>query len=195
MVAAIHRALWYEVVNLQGMWQTYEKLFMSRPESIALMNWAAPSFFGWIQNWLADHLMLAVLRILDPPKSVGKDNAVLERLAIECEAAGRQDVAAEVRTALNEARAITSGMRDQRNRRIAHLDYSTHVEAAPLPAVLIQHIIDALRLIKKAMNAVDLAFEERTTAFSAYSQIGDAASLLHALERAKQAADLEDSSP
>jgi hypothetical protein len=190
-VAAVHKALWYEVVNLQGLWQTYERLFMKSPESVQLLNWAAPSFFGWLQNWLVDHLMLSILRLLDPPKSVGKDNAVLERLAIECDTAGRRDVAKEVRLHLDEARRITSPMREQRNRRIAHLDFDTHVEAAPLPKVLVQEIIDSFKLIKKAMNAVELAFEERTTAYSAYSQIGDAASLLNAIERAKDAHDRE----
>lgn len=186
-VAAIHGALWNHVVDLEGQWQTYKRLFMDEP-TVEVLNWAASGFFAKTQRSLVDEMMLSIARLLDKAKGA-QDNAVLERLAQECDTAGRKDVGDRVRRCIAKAEALTDPIRKQRNKRIGHLDFAVHVDKKALPPVIVREVSDALRLIKAAMNVVEKAFEGRETKYSAYNVLGGADTLAYVLKRAKEADD------
>jgi hypothetical protein len=185
-VADVHRALWPHVVDLQGQWNTFRRLFMTNDGTVDVLNWAARGLFAKMQRSLVDEMILAIARLTDPPQTGSHKNVVLERLAQECDAAGRKDVGEQVRRCLHEARKLSAAMRDQRNRRLGHLDFTTHVEQQSVPAVFVREISGALRWIKAAMNSVEVALEGRTTMYSAYSVTGDAGSLVHVLRAARE---------
>src|SRR5262245_42773346 len=60
-------------------WKQFEGLFGS-PESVALLNEAAPAFFSLLQRTLLQDLVLHVSRLTDRPRVAGKETLSLERL-------------------------------------------------------------------------------------------------------------------
>src|SRR5437867_12009636 len=81
IVGPLYHALYGEVTWLHAKWKQYRILFAESPERIELLNGVAGFFFRVIQDVLWDDVLLHIVRLTDPPRSVGKDNLTLFRLA------------------------------------------------------------------------------------------------------------------
>lgn len=74
-------ALWKEITWLHLKWHEYVTLFGTKSSRIELLNDVAPLFFRIVQDSLWDDILLHIARTTDPPKSSGKKNLIIRRLA------------------------------------------------------------------------------------------------------------------
>src|SRR5882672_1280640 len=79
-LGSLYHALWQSLAHLYGNWNEYVVLFGTRPSRIDLMNRAAPTFFGMLQNELWNLTILHMARITDSPRSVGRPNLSIRAL-------------------------------------------------------------------------------------------------------------------
>jgi AbiU2 len=79
-LGAVFSALTRELVWLHVKWGEYMELFGTSPERIELLNNAAPTFFGIVQNIMWEDSMRHIARLTDPPKSVRKENLTIKTL-------------------------------------------------------------------------------------------------------------------
>jgi len=68
-----------DVTSLQSKWSLYLKLF-SNQEDTMLLSELALGFFQVIEESLRNDITMAICRLSDPPKSMGKDNLSLKTL-------------------------------------------------------------------------------------------------------------------
>ena len=150
---------------------------------------------------MLDGTFLAISRLTDPPRSVGKDNLVLERLVLvaeESESGLSARLGLSVR--LQEIRNECAVFRTIRNKRLAHNDLNSALGQraegdGPMTASR-QHVENALKAIREFMNAVQghyLGGETR------YEQVilgpGDGEALIHYLEDLKKRREEEPRRP
>ena len=74
----VYSALWQETALLSIRWFEFLELFATKPSRIDLLNRAAPRFFRTVQDVLFEAVVLHVARMVDPPKSAGKENLSLQ---------------------------------------------------------------------------------------------------------------------
>ncbi len=63
-----------ELVWLHSLWKQYRILFGDKPARIDLLNETAPFFFRTVQDVFFEDTLLALARLIGPPKSAGKPN-------------------------------------------------------------------------------------------------------------------------
>ena len=138
------RELWNDIAWLHRRWDAYKKLFRSQ-ERVKLLNQTAPDFFHLIQKVLADDVLLAVARLLDPASTGNKPNLTLARLALEIEGLGEHALADEIDIAREQLRTRCSSILQTRNKSLAHRDYDTAVGSTVLDPVTGKAIDEAIR--------------------------------------------------
>jgi hypothetical protein len=116
--------LWNECVLLHWKWEEYVTLFGTSPGRINLLNDSAGAFFRIVQDSLWEDILLHISRLTDPPRSSGKDNLTLQRLARLVE----DQLQPPLRTLLTTCSAACAFARDWRMRRIAHRDLALALE-------------------------------------------------------------------
>ncbi len=164
---------------LHRKWATYVILFGTKPERIELLNSAAPAFFRLIQDSLLEDIILHISRLMDPPKSVGKQNLTL--LALPQMTHG--NVGLGIEDLLETAKGRSEFARDWRNRHLAHRDLGLVLgkNAEPLAAASRRNVIDALEAIGTVLNAVEFHYTGFRVRYETFPTTGDAESLLHVL--------------
>lgn len=171
--------LWNECAWLHRKWGEYLVLFGTEPERVELLNAAAPSFFRLVQHSLGHDVLLRICRLTDPPKSAGKENLTLRRLPAL--------VAPQIRRCsevlVDKALCACQFARDWRNRRIAHRDLALALEegATPLAPARRQDVDGALDSIVALLDAIQLYYQEATTAYRMGPAVGGAEALLDVL--------------
>lgn len=121
------------------LWKQCEELFGADEDTVALLNNAAPLFFGVVQQQLWDSVMLGISRLTDPPISAGKKTLSVRALPLLIDDGYLRE---KVETAISTARDAAEFTRTHRNKRIAHNDL-VHIQdraANPLPAATRQSI-------------------------------------------------------
>lgn len=173
-----HR-LWSECDWLHRKWGSYQILFGTKPERIDLLNSAAPVFFNMIQDVMWEDVLLHICRLMDPPRTVGKDNLTLQCLPRMV----ATETQSEVQELLALAKCKCEFAIDWRNRHIAHRDLDLVLEknAEPLAAASRRNVIDALEAIGAVLNAVQFHYAGSMVRYETFPTPGDAESLLHVL--------------
>src|SRR5262249_36780520 len=117
LLGELHYALHHEVAWLHVKWTDFRGLFARSPETIELLNAAAPAFFQELQRMMWEDVLLHLFRLTDPPQSVGHDNLTLQRLP---KLISDQNLLSQVKPLVDRAVQRTKFARDWRNRRLAH---------------------------------------------------------------------------
>ena len=158
----IFSALGKELSTLSAIYDDCIFLFGDGSENrVALLNGAAPAFFGRAQRMFESELMLGISRITDPVDSgVNKDNLTVLRLGqmILTLKPLHDD---EVRTKISAAKAASEFAKEWRNRWLAHrtLDLSIAAPTAtPLMIATYFKIDIALTALDEVLQTVDKAF-------------------------------------
>lgn len=157
-------ALWQELAWLYSKWGEYVELFGTKAERIDLMNRAAPRFFRIVQDSLWEDTLLAIARLTDPPKSVGKENLTIQTLPA---LVADQKVSVEVRRFIDRSVAASDFCRDWRHRRIAHRDLKLAIElgTTPLKHASRLNVKNALEAIANTLNHVSVHYGHPQTMF------------------------------
>jgi hypothetical protein len=77
---ALAHEIGQSLVRLHLKWKNYRCLYGTSRERIDILNAAAPSFFVLLHGVLWNDVLLAICRLVDPPRSAGRNNASLGRL-------------------------------------------------------------------------------------------------------------------
>jgi hypothetical protein len=132
-LGSLYHALWNELAWLYAKWGEYVEIFVTKPSRVELVNQAAGHFFRIVQDSLWEDSLLHIARLIDSPKSLGKDNLTIRLLLNHIDDAGlKKRVTELIDVAINKA----DFCRDWRNRHIAHKDLRLAMQtgAEPLKA-------------------------------------------------------------
>src|SRR5262249_9088271 len=134
---------------------------------------------------LLDDVILSLCRLTDPPRSCGRDNIVLERVADGIAAYGDTTLAAAVKEHLDQARTRCAPFREHRNQRLAHADLQVAVFRSPLAGYSRDTVEQALESVRNFMNTIGEYFFGVPTDFRVPGVLlGEANSLVYALRQA-----------
>jgi AbiU2 len=151
-------ALWQEFNWLAMKWGKYEVSYGGGSKRLDLLNEAAPTFFGMVEDVLWEDMLLHISRLTDPPAS-GKDkeNLTIQRLpGLVEDPAIKGALQQLVDKALNASKFCL----DWRNRRIAHCDLDLRINnepARPLEPADKEKVREALIAIREVLTE----FEQR----------------------------------
>lgn len=110
------------LARLHLKWKNYRCLYGTSPERIDILNAAAPSFFLLLHGVLWNDVLLAITRLIDPPRSAGRHNASLGRLIESLEPATEKECSRAWRDKLKALQEDCEPIRKCRNRSLAHED-------------------------------------------------------------------------
>ena len=131
------------------------RLLYSNIENLGLINVIGGRFFASIQDVLYDDILLQLTRITDNPKTKGRKNLTIQILPgyLEDEKSKRK-VTGLVKQVLND----TEFAKNWRNRRIAHMDYSHHMDpkSNPLNTASLAKVQKALDSIHAVLNEIKI---------------------------------------
>jgi hypothetical protein len=135
-----------------------------------------PLFFRIVHNVLFEDTLLAVARLVGPPKSLNKPNLTVERFPPLLVDVNLQD---EVSSLIQKAKASTAFAVDWRNRRLAHrdLDLSLKRNQQALAPATREKVEASLSALRDVLNRIEKKFCNAATVY--YSPTpGDAEALL-----------------
>ena len=180
-IGSVYSALWQEVAWLHKKWAEYVALFGTNPTRIALLNRAAPSFFRTVQDSLWENVLLHLARITDSPKSAGRSNLSIKRLA---SAVSGSPIDTKMLALEAVALDATKFARDWRNRKLAHsdLDLALDKHVDPLAPASRADVVTALASLGELLNVVSAHYMGSTTMFDLGFNGGDAVSLLYIVQ-------------
>ena len=159
-VAEVHKGLVPVVATAHMRWTLALQLFGSM-DRVKLLYGFADVLFNEVKQTLISDVLLKLSQLTDKPGMGKKQNLSLHRLheAIESDEAG---LAAKLglNTMLQRMETVCDGIRDMRNRTIAHRDWGRRTEATPVTNKI--EVEEALTLAARIMNAVHLHYENQT---------------------------------
>lgn len=176
----LHYALQSEVTWLHLKWADFRALFATK-ETVDLLNQAAPTFFGSLQNMMWEDALLHLCRLTDPPKSAGKDTLTIRRLH---PLISEPSLQSQVQRLADDAKKSTEFARDWRNRRLAHKELPPLDGGAPVSLADAgrEQLETALEAIRRTMNCIELHYLDRRNAYQhSIEGLGGVATLLHRL--------------
>jgi hypothetical protein len=189
MVPADIRPLWdalqNEVSGIHFYWITYRQLFGRSNERIELLNECAPEFFYIVQDTLLKDIQLSLVKLADRVKTMGNENATLERLSNEIAALPNGPLTANL---LIEYRKRCQAITERRHKQLAHSDLRTflqqhgHQMGIEVTGPSRQEIEGALEALRSFMNIIHVHFTGSPGADENFI-LGDNDSLVSILKR------------
>ena len=151
LIAAINS----ELIYAHMLHQTFFTLFDSGEEVARLLEDSDEQFFSLVFSMYLDAIALSFTRLLDPDKSVGKDNLSLFYLLERTDLRNHKEYAkwlAELQTLKGRAGKFIA----VRNKVTGHLDFQTNINLAgtPKPSFSRQDIEEVYNLIADWLNSV-----------------------------------------
>jgi hypothetical protein len=134
-------------------WKQFKNLFCRGAERVDLINRSGAGFFERVERFFLDSVFLAICRLSDPVKTMGKENLTVKVFLQFMDTDARRK---ELAALLGAVEKITEFARDWRNRAIGHNDLNLKLGAAePLKEALlsdIENAIDALFQVFKYIH-------------------------------------------
>lgn len=181
--------LWNQCVWIHWRWDKFLTLYGTSPESVDILNRAAPAFFADLQGLLWEEVLLRLARLTDAKVTGGQwANLTVRLLPDLVPLAMVADVRALVDVAVQNAEFAKSW----RNQRIAHLDRALALNdstARPLPPATRKHVEDALGAVAAVLNYIQSHSGMAETIFDSPLAAGSAEALLRVLRDGLDARD------
>ncbi|MBW2663781.1 MAG: hypothetical protein JRD93_17835 [Deltaproteobacteria bacterium] len=170
-VDEVFQELKTEVTWLHARWIMYRQLFAQSPKRIDLLNECASTFFYTIQDVLIGDVQIALSKLTDRARTGANENLSLEQLQKRVEKQGEPNLQPALRQILDELKQKCLPFRTWRNKRLAHLDLTTAMKSTlnPLPGVSRQMIEEALDLVRRYLNAIQIHYEKSETGYEHFS--------------------------
>jgi hypothetical protein len=166
-------------------WGEYLVLFGTSEENVQLLNQAASSFAGMIQDALWERVLLHLCRLVDSVETSGKKNLTVRRLPLLVDDALKQSVEQAIAKLSDDC----TFARDWRNRLISHadLDLSLGTSSKPLAPASRACVRQALQGLCKILNVVEHHYRNSTVLFDHIEPICGCKSLLYVLKKGLKA--------
>lgn len=152
----------------------YRQLFAHSSKRIDLLNECASTFFYTIQHMLIGDVQIALSKLTDPPRTGANENLSLEQLQERIEKQNETKLQTSLRRILDELKQKCQIFRTWRNKRLAHLDLTKAMESTinPLPGVSRQMIEEALVLIRRYLNTIQIHYNKSETGYEHFIMSG-----------------------
>lgn len=134
-------------------WTTYLTLY-SDTETREILKRTAPPFFGSLQFQMRSSVVLSLARLFDPSTPV-QENLTLYTLLNAVKTYADQDVIDTIEQMINEVRIEAEPIRQERHKRIAHLDIKLAFNKHQLWDVQEQQITALLERIEWIMDQAE----------------------------------------
>jgi hypothetical protein len=174
-------AISHDLTWIHWRWNQYRTLFGEKLIRLDLLNETAPFFFSIVGGVLFEDTLLAIARIVGPPKSLGKANLTIRRFPDRV----TPELKVQVNQLIEAARKSAEFTDDWRNRHLAHRDLGLALRSAdiqPLAPVPRNQVEDALSKLRDVLNCIEGKYCEAHTAYSACPAPGDAKQLLYFIQ-------------
>ena len=124
-------------------------------------------FFYTIEDVLIGDVQIALSKLTDPARTGANENLSLEQLLERVEKHNEANLQVALRQKLDELKKKCVPFRTWRNKRLAHLDLTTTMKIThnPLPGVSRQMVEDALELVRKLMNTIEIHYDKSETGY------------------------------
>ena len=168
-----------DVASLQHKWDFWLEMF-GKSQNADLLSELALASFNIILETLQNDVTMAISRLSDPPKSMGKENLSFATLAENCiEIKG-------VESLVTEFRKICKPVRQRRNVKLAHrdLDFVINPSENPLPGISKAQIDTIAKMAADILNRIRQHYESVEMNFHIVSR-GDAEALIFWLKAGK----------
>lgn len=149
---AIHR----EVVVLHFKWTYFLQLF-GHQAGVKILNASAPALFKVIEDAMFYDIALSVMRLIDPPKTLGRQNLSFSALVLEIDDAQLRKQVVDIET---QIAAKTRDVKSWRHRKLAHNDLTGHLaKARTLPSIQYSDLFRAIELVRRAMQLLHAHYD------------------------------------
>ncbi|MBI4492695.1 MAG: hypothetical protein HY690_07900 [Chloroflexi bacterium] len=178
--------LWRDLAHLHYNWKNYRALYGSSPETIELLNSTASTFFALLDGILFHDIVLAIARLQDPPRSVGRDNASLARLVALLERHVEPSLYTAWSDQLRAIQTYCEPLRTIRNRIVAHSDLEMALvyHDEPPQGLSRAWIEGALKQLRDLNGAIERHFRGSSTSHEHVISQFNAEALIFALKAA-----------
>lgn len=179
-------ALYHRVAWLHVRWALYRQLFAKTDRRIELLNDTAALLFSVVQQTLFNDVVLNLARLTDRPRTP-KENLTLQRIADHVSDPGLHLKVSQLTQAAVDG---CKGIRDRRNRQLAHDDLALALATStdPVPGISRADIESALSAVREMLNALQLHYCQSTVGYEyAVTGPGDGDALVHYLHRGLKA--------
>jgi len=177
-----------QVIRPHARWNQFLELFTVSDSQMELLSNTAPGFFGIVRDVLGDDAFITLSRLTDKSATSGQQNLSLVALVelIESDVGG--PLGQRTRSILNELLDKVAGIRQWRNKVLAHVDLDRALQYDPPPLARVQRgdIDEAFRLVRELLNEVAVHIGEAPTLYEAVVVTGDAPALIRALQNRKR---------
>ena len=176
----VYEELKTEVTWLHGRWIIYRQLYDKSEKRVQLLNESASAFFYILQDLLIRDVQVTLSKLTDPAKTSDHDNLSLELLQSRLQNSGNAELAGRTRTILDNLHSQCAPFRTWRNKRLAHLDLSTTMQATtnPLPDISRQMVEDALQLVRDFLNEIEMYYNDEKKGYEHLSMESDGDALV-----------------
>jgi hypothetical protein len=168
-----------ELTWIHWRWKQYRTLFGEKQSRIDLLNEAAPFFFHIVHNVLFEDTLLAIARLVGPPKSLNKPNLTVERFPpLLADVTLRNEICALVQKAKISAEFAV----DWRNRRLAHRDLDLILSRSQLPLTPAtrEQVEVTLSALRDVLGRIEMECCNAATVYDSPAP-GDAEALLYVI--------------
>lgn len=182
----IFEKLRWEVATIHLRWTLYRQLYGANPKRVELLNETAALFFNQLQLILIEDTVLGLARLTDPTKSAKRETLVLEQLYKGLNPSEYPTLCNRMNQLLKSIRNKCTPFRKYRNRRFAHRDLKTALNAIKnsLPGFSREMVESVLMVIRMFMNEFEKFFSDSETVYQQSVALGDADKLVLALKKA-----------
>jgi len=179
----VYEALKTEITWLHGRWIVYRQLFAVSEKRVDLLNECASAFFYITQDVLLGEVLVSLSKLTERARPGKSGPLSLKQLQKRLAKHGDHALAAQTRSVLDTLQSKCEPFRVWRNKRFAHLDLTTAMKSSadPLPSISIQMIEEALALVRKFMNKIELHYRDYKTAYEHFTMQSDGEALVEML--------------
>ena len=176
-----------EVIQLSYRWKVFRQLFDSGPENLSVLNKSGSYVFGLLQTLMIDDTILALSRLTDTERSMGRENASLKNLLEKSKPHLDQVTRDELTSSFLSLNAYVQNLRVHRNKVIAHKDLSHALGASSLPNVRYDDLENSMEILRKILTDLGLKLFNQQTCYEVTSRFGtDGEHLLSVLRKARK---------
>jgi hypothetical protein len=181
-VARPYEQVGKETLRIRQQWEHYRTLFYEGEERIELLLERTGSFFKVLQETYLDDTILSVVRIIEEEKR--HDKYVLSRSKDAVEDDGRENLASDLSSRLNEIRNLRPALKKRRDKLIAHRDKDALEGDVEFPDLSPGEIEEVLTHTEDFLNQIDAEYDDSEVAYEALVKTSGADALITSLKQA-----------
>jgi len=176
-----------EFIQLGYRWQLFCQLFDSGQKNVDLLNKSGSNVFQLLQKLIIDDVMMALCRLSDPDRSMGKENASIRNMLKKVSAELSDEDNREIDAKLSELKEHMNKISILRNKAISHTDYEHALNTELLPRPTYDEIENSMKAIERALNIITGKLYDYSSSYLPSMPYGhDGNKLLNVLSKAHE---------